>query len=56
MFPNRTEPWGGLAEYHFTLKNYNLAKRYYQKSLGIWTGNTHAMEMLERIAELEVEQ
>ncbi|MFC1618800.1 alpha/beta hydrolase domain-containing protein [Candidatus Neomarinimicrobiota bacterium] len=51
MCPNRWEPWDGLAEYYYTLKDYNLAKQYYERSLKVWSGNEHTIEMLARIAE-----
>ena len=56
MCPSRWEPWDGLAEYYYTLKDYNLAKQYYERSLKIWSGNEHTIEMLARIAaELQEE-
>jgi hypothetical protein len=51
LYPHRWEPWDGLAEYYYTLKDYKLAKQYYEKSLKAWSGNEHTRKMLERIAK-----
>jgi len=51
LVPHRWETWDGLAEYYYTLKDYKLAKQYYERSLKAWSGNEHTKNMLERIAE-----
>ncbi len=56
LFPDRWEPWDGLAEYYYTLKEYKLAKQYYEKSLKRWSANEHTKNMLERIAEEQKKQ
>ncbi len=49
VFPNYWNVWDSLAECCFKMKNYDLAQKYYQRSLQLNPDNTNAKKMLEEI-------
>jgi len=49
VFPNSWNVWDSLAECYFRMKKYDLAQKYYKRSLKLNPDNMNAKKMLEEI-------
>jgi hypothetical protein len=51
IFSRDYNVWDSLAECYFNMNEYDLSKRYYERSLKLNPDNTNARRMLEKITE-----